>query len=259
MSLSGQVGLVTGGAGYIGRTIADTLLEAGCSLILVDRKADLLENYMKDRAEFKNKISTLVCDFEVEGYEDIIDDFIAHNYGKLDLLINNAAFVADSKAKGWVDSFEQQSVHTWRRALEVNLTTSFVLTQKLTKFLAHEQNGRVVNISSMYGFLGPYNKLYEGTNMGNPAAYAASKGGLIQLTNWLATTLAPGIRVNTLSPGGIERGQDKSFREKYIERVPLRRLGNEQDLIGAILYLGTDMSKYVTGQNLIVDGGYGII
>ena len=102
-------------------------------------------------------------------------------------------------------------------------------------------------------------KLYDGTKMGNPAAYSVSKGGLIQLTKWLSTTLAPSIRVNVVSPGGIERGQEKSFKEKYIERVPLKRLGNEEDLIGAILFLGSDMSKYVTGQNIIVDGGYGII
>ena len=259
MNLSGQVALVTGGAGYIGRTIADTFLDAGCSVILVDRNVELLEKYKKDRTNFENKISTMGCAFEQEGYEETINDFIVQHHGKLDILVNNAAFVGDSKVKGWVDSFEQQSVDTWRRALEVNLTSSFVLTQKLTKFLAHDNNGRVVNISSMYGFLGPYMGLYDGTKMGNPAAYSVSKGGLIQLTKWLSTTLAPNIRVNTVSPGGIERGQEESFKEKYIERVPLKRLGNEQDLIGAILFLGSDMSKYVTGQNIIVDGGYGII
>ena len=259
MDLSGQIALVTGGAGYIGRKIADTFLDAGCSVILVDRNVELLEKYQKDRVEFRNRISVLVCDFEREGYEEVVDGFVAQYHGKLDILVNNAAFVGDSKVKGWVDSFEQQSVDTWRRALEVNLTSSFVLTQKLTKFLAHDQNGRVVNISSMYGFLGPYMKLYDGTKMGNPAAYSVSKGGLIQLTKWLSTTLAPSIRVNVVSPGGIERGQEKSFREKYIERVPLKRLGNEEDLIGAILFLGSDMSKYVTGQNIVVDGGYGII
>ena len=259
MDMSGQTALVTGGAGHIGRAIADTLLEAGCSVILVDRNVDLLEKYKKEREDVQSRIFMLVCDFEQEGYDEVVDDFIAHHHGKLDLLVNNAAFVGDSKIQGWAESFERQSVDTWRRALEVNLTSIFVLTQKLAKYLAHDRNGRVVNISSIYGFLGPDMKLYEDTEMGNPAAYSASKGGVIQLTRWLATTLAPGVRVNTVSPGGIERGQDQSFRKKYVAKVPLNRLGNEQDLVGAILFLGSDMSKYVTGQNIVVDGGYGTI
>jgi NAD(P)-dependent dehydrogenase (short-subunit alcohol dehydrogenase family) len=98
--------------------------------------------------------------------------------------------------------------------------------------------------------------LYEATEMGNPAAYAASKGGLIQLTRWLATVLAPDIRVNTLTPGGIARNQPEIFTERYIRRTPLQRMAVEEDFKGAALYLASDLSSYVTGQNLIVDGGW---
>jgi len=94
--------------------------------------------------------------------------------------------------------------------------------------------------------------------MSNPAAYAASKGGLLQLTRWLSTVMAPEVRVNAISPGGIERGQPDSFRQRYIAKTPLKRMGTEQDIQGAIIYLSTDMSLYVTGQNIMVDGGWGV-
>ncbi len=98
--------------------------------------------------------------------------------------------------------------------------------------------------------------LYEDTAMGNPAAYAASKGGLTQLTRWLSTVLAPDIRVNCISPGGIARGQDEKFVKRYETRTPLKRMGKEEDMKGALLYLASDLSAYVTGQNLLVDGGW---
>jgi NAD(P)-dependent dehydrogenase (short-subunit alcohol dehydrogenase family) len=98
--------------------------------------------------------------------------------------------------------------------------------------------------------------LYEGTTMGNPAAYAGSKGGLIQLTKWLATSLAPEIRVNCVSPGGLARGQAPEFIEKYVAKTPLKRMGTEEDFMGVIAFLASDLSAWVTGQNIMVDGGW---
>jgi NAD(P)-dependent dehydrogenase (short-subunit alcohol dehydrogenase family) len=100
--------------------------------------------------------------------------------------------------------------------------------------------------------------LYEGTAMGNPAAYAASKGGLLQLTRWLATTVAPQVRVNSISPGGVWRNQPESFVERYKARTPLARMATEDDFRGAIAFLASDLSGYVTGQDLAVDGGWGV-
>jgi len=127
----------------------------------------------------------------------------------------------------------------------------------LTPLLRNSGTGSVINIASIYGMLGPDYSLYEGTAMGNPAAYAASKGGLIQLSRWLATTLAPAIRVNTITPGGVFRNQPDVFVERYKSRTPLGRMATEDDFRGAIAYLASDMSAYVTGQNLMVDGGWG--
>ena len=113
-------------------------------------------------------------------------------------------------------------------------------------------------MGSIYGTYGPDWGLYRQTRMGNPAAYAASKGGLLQLTRWLATTLAPQIRVNSISPGGIYRKQPKAFVNRYNARTPLARLATEDDVRGAVAYLASDLSRYVTGQNLSVDGGWGV-
>ncbi|MDO8629190.1 MAG: SDR family oxidoreductase, partial [Phycisphaerales bacterium] len=118
--------------------------------------------------------------------------------------------------------------------------------------------GSIINIASIYGSYGPDLRLYAGTAMGNPAAYAASKGGLIQLTRWLATVLAPHVRVNSISPGGVFRNQPEEFVQRYEARTPLGRMATDDDLRGAMLYLASDLSRYVTGQNLSVDGGWGV-
>jgi NAD(P)-dependent dehydrogenase (short-subunit alcohol dehydrogenase family) len=152
--------------------------------------------------------------------------------------------------------FAEQLPATWRKALEVNLTAPFVLTQMCAPALASSGHGSVINVSSIYGVGGPNWSLYAGTTMGNPAAYAASKGGLIQLTRWLATTLAPKIRVNAISPGGVSNHQAETFVQRYIALTPLGRMATEEDFKGAVAFLASDLSAYVTGQNLMVDGGW---
>jgi NAD(P)-dependent dehydrogenase (short-subunit alcohol dehydrogenase family) len=114
----------------------------------------------------------------------------------------------------------------------------------------------VINIGSIYGLLGPDMRLYDGTEMGNPAYYAAAKGGIVQLTRYWATTLAPEVRVNCVAPGGVWRQQPDSFHERYKSRTPLRRMATEEDLKGAVAYLSSDLSAYVTGHILVVDGGW---
>ena len=124
--------------------------------------------------------------------------------------------------------------------------------------LQKSDHASVINIGSIYGSYGPDWRLYESTEMGNPAAYSSSKGGLLQFTRWLATSVAPLVRVNAVSPGGIYRKQNEKFVEKYSLRTPLGRMGTEDDLRGAVAYLASDLSRYVTGQNLEVDGGWGV-
>jgi NAD(P)-dependent dehydrogenase (short-subunit alcohol dehydrogenase family) len=257
MNLKGRRALITGATGGIGQEIALTIAELGGDLILVDRpnsnyealKKSILDNWSVD-------IQCIDCDLEYENSRmELINSVIKHN-SNLDILINNAAFVGESNLEGWVDSFENQNLETWRRALEVNLTAPFHLCQAFTPLLKKNKVGSIINIASIYGVNAPDYSLYKNTDMGNPAGYSTSKGGLIQLTRWLSTTVAPNIRVNTISPGGVWRNQPEKFVERYKSKVPLERMATEEDFKGVVAYLSSDLSSYVTGQNILVDGGW---
>jgi len=259
MSLKGRRALITGATGHIGKIIAQTLAEQGADLILVDRPGseyDLLVNEITN--DWKVQVQTYDCDLGKQSERDEMMKSLIEQDGPLNILVNNAAFVGTSDLQGWVTDFEHQTVETWRSALEVNLTAAFDLIKGLTPLFKKSKGASIINIGSTYGTWGPDYRLYEGTAMGNPAAYAASKGGLIQLTRWLATTLASDIRVNTISPGGVFRNQPEVFVERYEARTPLGRMATEDDYRGAIAYLASDLSSYVTGQNLAVDGGWGV-
>jgi NAD(P)-dependent dehydrogenase (short-subunit alcohol dehydrogenase family) len=239
--------------------MANTLAELGANLILVDRPgADFNPVMQSLTSQGAAKFVCYPCDLEVHEARHELLGQIKREQPGLDILINNAAFVGTSGLQGWAVPFEEQTVETWRRAVEVNLTAPFHLCQELAPHLRQSAGASIINVGSIYGHYGPDLRLYEGTQMGNPAAYAASKGGLIQLTRWLSTTLAPIIRVNAISPGGVFRNQPKSFIEQYEARTPLQRMATEDDFIGAVSFLATDLSRYVTGQSICVDGGWGV-
>jgi NAD(P)-dependent dehydrogenase (short-subunit alcohol dehydrogenase family) len=255
-NLQGRRALITGGAGHLGRVFADTLGELGADLLLVDLPGSNLEDFSREvRTRWDVNVSSYFCDLESQVQRAELIQRVIDSEMPLNILVNNAAFVGTSNLSGWSVPFEVQSLETWRRAIEVNLTGVFDLCKGLTPILRRSGNSSIVNIASIYGFLGPDWDLYKGTNMSNPAAYAASKAGLIQFTRWLSTTVSPEIRVNSISPGGVFRSQPEVFVERYIEKTPLGRMAEEDDFRGAIAYLASDMSRYVTGHNLVIDGG----
>ncbi len=258
MNLNGRVALITGGGGHIGSAIGEALAELGAAVAVLDRDESAQRVADHLRNAFNVETLPLQVDLANQAAVQAAPEQVLARFGRLDILVNCAAFVGTSALKGWVVPFEEQSPETWRAALEVNLTAAFVLTQACASVLKASGHGSVINVSSIYGVVGPDMRLYEGTAMGNPAAYAASKGGLLQLTRWLATTLAPEVRVNAISPGGVVRGQPEVFQQRYIQRTPLKRMATGEDIKGAAAYLASDLSAYVTGQNLMVDGGWTI-
>jgi NAD(P)-dependent dehydrogenase (short-subunit alcohol dehydrogenase family) len=258
-NLSGRRALITGATGGLGRVFADTLAELGADLILVDLPGSNFQILNEDlNKRWGIRVENHICDLEDQNQRTELIKKLRHSGLGLNILINNAAFVGTSDLPGWGVPFENQSIDTWRRALEVNLTAVFDLSKGLFPLLRASKTGSIVNIASIYGVFGPDWSLYEGTSMSNPAAYAASKGGLIQLTRWLATTISPDVRVNAISPGGIFRNQPEEFVKRYQAKTPLGRMGNEEDFRGAIAYLTSDLSRYVTGANMVIDGGWGI-
>ena len=256
-SLRGRTAMITGAAGAIGRVLSEQLAELGADLLLVDRQDSELAAVGKAIEErWSVGVTTYTCDLEEQTQRQTLIEQANSRTSGLHVLVNNAAFVGTSDLQGWSTEFRQQSTETWRRAMEVNLTAVFELCRGFADSLSEHGKGSIVNIASIYGLLGPDYSLYGDSGMGNPAAYAASKGGLVQLTRWLATTLAPSVRVNSISPGGVFREQDKEFVKRYEARTPLGRMATEDDLRGALAFFASDMSGYCTGQNLAVDGGW---
>jgi NAD(P)-dependent dehydrogenase (short-subunit alcohol dehydrogenase family) len=260
MSLQNRNALVTGANGHIGREICKTLAEMGAGLILVDMPGS---DYAELTEEIKSsnpgtEIRTIDCDLESEQAREVLINKVTKDCDFLNVLINNAAFVGTSDLDGWVTDFHSQSVETWRRAHEVNLHAAFHLTRDLSPLIKSSGHGSIINIGSIYAKYGPDFDLYEGTGMGNAAAYATSKAGLLQFTRWIATYLAPDVRVNSISPGGVFRNQPEKFVTKYINKVPMNRMATEEDFCGAIAFLASDMSAYITGQDIAVDGGWGV-
>jgi NAD(P)-dependent dehydrogenase (short-subunit alcohol dehydrogenase family) len=259
VSLRGRSALVTGGAGHIGLAAAEALLEAGAKVALLDLDAAAAAHCAEQfDARWPGMTLPIGCDLSDEAAtRGAARQVIAAMQG-LDILVHSAAFVGTTKMAGWAVPFADQTVVAWDAGMRVNLTSAFVLTQEARQALAASGRGSVIFVSSIYGLVGSDTAVYEGTamNADRVLAYSASKGGLLQLMRHLSTLLAPAVRVNAISPGGIERGQPEAFRRQFAARTPLKRMGTEEDMKGAVAYLASDLSAYVTGQNMVVDGGW---
>ena len=246
--------LVTGALGNVGRVLCKALGHRGITVIATDRD-DFPE---VGRAGWGKSASWVTADLESDAdRRRLVAQVKSIATGSLGI-VHNASFVGDTDVQGWVGPLESLSSETWNRALEVGLTASFSVTRDLATELRHSEGSAVVHVSSIYSRLAPDWQLYEGTSMGNPPAYGVAKAGLEQLTRWLATTLSPQVRVNAVAPGGLARNQPAEFVEKYEAKVPLRRMGTEDDVVKAILFLLSSDAAYITGQTLVVDGGYSI-
>ena len=255
INLDRRVALITGGAGHIGAAMGEALAELGAKVVVLDSSQSACDAASdKIQRQYGTETMPLVIDLadenSIRGAPDIVNRF-----GRLDILVNCAAMVNTSNMKGWIAPFKEQATEVWRLALEVNLTAPFILTQIFADALTVSGHGSVINVGSIYGMIGPDMRLYDGTPLGNAAAYG-QQGGLLQLTRWLATVMAPSVRVNSISPGGVWRSQPEIFVKRYEERTPLKRMGMEEDFEGGVPFFASDLSVYVTGQNLAVDGSW---
>lgn len=248
-SLKGKTAVVTGGAGILGTHFCETLKSAGARVVCLDMTKN------------PNTDLSIECDISKEDSVQAAVSEIIKKMGHIDILVNNAASKSSSLDR-FFDAFEDYSLQTWKEVMSVNIDGMFLLAKHVGKHMKENKiKGSIIQIASVYGVVAPDQRIYEGSEykgraINSPAVYSASKAAVIGLSQYLATYWGEnGIRVNTITPGGVSSGQNNKFSEKYSARVPMGRMATEKDMQGALLYLASEASGYVTGHNLIVDGG----
>ena len=251
INLEKRVALVIGGNGLIGREVCTALRTEGAKVISADIKnpdeiTHLDADYYTIRLNFLSE----------EDVENVIKE-IEEKIGCIDILINSAYPRNDQ----YMQDFLESDYASWCDNVAMNINGCFLITQRVARRMVKNKiKGSIINFGSIYGVVGPDFRLYEGTLMNNPSAYSLIKGGIISFSRYLAVYLAPyGIRVNTISPGGVYENQPKPFVDAYCKKVPAGRMASPKDISGAVVFLASDMSNYITGHNLVVDGGWTIV
>jgi gluconate 5-dehydrogenase len=257
LDLSRKVAIVTGGPGRLGSQICETLAELGAHVVVVSRTAEDCEQTAAELSSLTTA-STVEADVtDAQAVERMVET-VLERQGSIDILVNNAY-------AGTAAPFEEMTVSQWKSALDGAMTSTFLCTQAAAEPMKQQSSGSIINIGSIYGVVAPDQRIYRRAGNNNPPNYGPAKAGVIQFTRWAATYLAEwNIRVNCLSPGGFynaERARedeyyDTDFVSNYCDRTPLGRMGNDTDLKGPIALLASDAGKWITGQNLLVDGGW---
>lgn len=240
-SVKDKVIIVTGSTGLLGSEIVSSLRNKEAVVIGADIRFE------------KQTDDDFIMDITDEVSVKSLVKSIKEKYGHIDGWVNNAY----PRTKDWGNKIENVLFESWRKNIDMHLNGYFLCCQVVLEEMKKQNSGSLINMSSIYGLTGPDFTIYEGTEMTTPVAYSAIKGGLNNLTRYLASYYGQyQIRVNTVSPGGIFDNQPESFVKNYNHKVPMRRMGTAKDIVAAIHYLLSDEASYVTGHNLVIDGGW---
>jgi len=250
--------IITGGAGLLGSAFSKACTEHGANVVIVDidekRGNELVEQIKK-----KQKNSNIMfqrCNItNINEIHNLVETTL-NKFGDIDALVNNAY----PRNKNYGRKFEDVTYEDFCENVNMHLGGYFLITKEVSKIMIKQNYGNIINMASIYGFSAPEFEIYEGTDMTMPVEYAAIKGAIINLTKYLASYLGKyNIRVNAISPGGVFNNQPESFVKKYSEKVVLeKRMANTDDIVGVLIFLLSDASKYITGQNIVVDGGWSL-
>jgi NAD(P)-dependent dehydrogenase (short-subunit alcohol dehydrogenase family) len=267
-SLEGKTALLTGASGFLGRTFAETLLINGARVIAIGRSERLQTQAQKWAKRFgADRVRAMNIDmYDLEAYGKGLDQ-IAAEEERLDVLVNNAHELGPQTGFNIPEgSLEDGTYDQWMRNLTGGVYWSVMSVQKIGKRMVAAKSGSIINIATMYAVVAPSPQLYEGTTFLNPPGYSASKGGLMSFTRYVASYWGPhGVRANAILPGPFANTEDAgpnavrqedAFVDRLKARTRLGRIGRPGELAGALIFLASDASSYVTGHGLVVDGGW---
>ena len=245
MNLNNKVIIVTGGSGLLGTSFVEYFSKYGAIVINLE---------ININTDMSNNL--IQCDITNKESLKYAINLIINTYKKIDGWVNNAY----PRTEDWGNKFENISYDSWKKNVDLQLNSVFICCQLVLEVMKFQKYGSIINMASIYGVNGPNFTVYRDTDMTMPAAYAAIKGGVINFTKYLASYFGCySIRVNCVSPGGVFNNQDKTFVENYNNIVPLKRMAAPEDITPMVAFLLSDNSKYITGQNIIIDGGWTII
>lgn len=242
-----RIAIVTGGCGLIGREIVKGLSEFGAYVYIADQNEGAAANLLS------HDIGYLDLDITSEdsvrgGLQKVISQ-----RGRVDILVN----CAYPRTKDWIDRFENVSFNSWKTNVDNHLGGYFLISKETAMFMKEQGGGSIINLASIYGVVAPDFSIYEGTEMTTPVAYSSIKAGIIAMTKYIATYFGGDhVRANVISPGGIFNNQAPDFVKKYSRKTPLGRMGKPDEIVGTVIYLASEASSFVTGQNILVDGGW---
>lgn len=251
--------IITGGLGLLGLALAEDI-GRDSNLVLLDVKKEDELKKLKNYFEIKKNILFLKCDVSNKENLNNCRKKIKKKFKNIDVLINNAAYNDPIIKNKKVKSFENYSLKDWNKSISMNLNSLFLCSQIFGKEMIKKKKGSIINISSVYGIVSPDQKIYvkkkSSRNFIKGPAYPTAKAGMINFSRYLASYWGKkGVRVNSVSIGGIENNQDISFIRKYSSKTALGRMARTSDIVGIIKFLCTDESSYITGSNIVVDGG----
>lgn len=252
--LSGKVIIISGGCGLIGRAFCEAVAQFGGYVVVADVAAAHPQKLAHD-IQSRNSIRCIGIEVEVEKKISVIQlkEKVLQEFGRIDGLVT----AHQNKSHLKFEPFEQVCVENWDKVIEVNLKGTFLLCQIIGSYMAEQGRGSIVNMLSTYSVVAPNQNLYEGTSLGCPAAYSASKGGIDALSRYLAAYwAAKGVRVNMITPHGVWNRHEEAFERNFSSFSPMKRMSYNHEVAPALIYLLSDASSYVTGNNILVEGGW---